>query len=275
MAHSVAFDFDNINEWGVRLQRALSEIVTPRVKAAVQATSPQYIEDAGDTLFQQIESPIEFAGYVADWLKQQAIIAYHGSRLASDEIASIRRDGLRILQGSDRETRLRKILIHHPNWQQLLEKLPDTISKYTDGNRAGHRQGQAHATLSRAGLTRGFNHYLKYGSEFDQHAMYDLLKDEGTELLRLYGKPQLIQLAIPGNIAFDACHRFQILENNIPNLVRIVLNSWAYWLVNPSYTPESIEMDCGFIFYEPIPSSWITAIIPLKDEELFREPVYD
>jgi hypothetical protein len=108
---------------------------------------------------------------------------------------------LRPLVASERQSRLTRALAAHRDWPQVRGDLDRVLTTYGEGNHAGRRQGQVHLTLSRAGLENGFNHYLTHGSEFDQHAAHALLGDEGKELLRRYGRPILIKVKVPGEVA--------------------------------------------------------------------------
>jgi hypothetical protein len=44
-------------------------------------------------------------------------------------------------------------------------QLEETLALFGAANHGGHREGQVHLTISRAGLVQGFNHYLTHGSE--------------------------------------------------------------------------------------------------------------
>jgi len=134
------------------------------------------------------------------------------------------------------------------------------LEKLSGKHEIGHREGQVHATLSRAGLLHGFNHYLTHGAEFDQHAAYRLMGDDGNELLAQYGRPVLITLAVPGDKALKAANPFREIGGDIPNVVREVIEVWSYWLAYPDFCAASQRFDCGFMFYEDVAAEWICNI---------------
>jgi hypothetical protein len=96
---------------------------------------------------------------VVAWLQSNEIAGYHGSRLTDEEFHSVKKIGLIPLDAETRRDRLIRALSHHPKWQEVKAKLDETILAYGQGNRAGHREGQVHLTLSKAGLIQSFNHY--------------------------------------------------------------------------------------------------------------------
>jgi hypothetical protein len=106
----------------------------------------------------------------------------------------------------------------------------------------------------------GFSHYITHGSEFDQRATQYLFDSDALSLLAEYGEPTLVTLAIPGEIAFAAANPALVLVRDMPNLVREVLTSWAYWLAYPKFTPATLEVDCGFVFNHDVPAQWIVKI---------------
>lgn len=121
----------------------------------------------------------------------------------------------------------------------------------------GKREGQVHLTVSRAGLLNGFNHYLKEGSEFDWHVSHHLLGREGQVLLAADGDSYLISLLVPGDAALIACNRFGMPTDGFPNLVGDLFNVWSYWLGYPNYRASNLKLDCGMVFTDIVPASWI------------------
>jgi len=100
-------------------------------------------------------------------------------------------------------------------------------SAFLDQDRGGHREGQVHLTVSRAGLTRSFNHYLTRGSEFDGHVARHLLGVEGQNLLGSHGGAVLFKLQVPGKTALAACNPYVRPDTEIPNLVSDILRVWS------------------------------------------------
>jgi hypothetical protein len=254
------FDFDHIDAWGPGLSRELSGAIPGDVPQAIASGKPKLIEDARDILLSNIDQSVVLK-LVVNWLKLQTICAYHGSRLTVEEIVDVRRDGLRLLKATDRDRRLRTILSAHPQWPTVERSLTQVIDAYGVNwlqNNSGRREGSVHATISRSSLIKSFNGYLKYGSEFDQVVSQRLLGDEGVELLGSYGSPVIFKIAVPGVVAVHAANSYlPELPIGLPNLVRELLDAWAFWLANPTFTTQTIEVDCGLKFSAGLPPAWI------------------
>lgn len=263
------FDFDDIGTWGPLLSAHLSDLVSLNTGATILARQPEYIEDAADILFSDIcPDRAALVTAVCNWVMSQTVAAYHGSRLEDTEIEDIKARGLLALNPDDRKDRLRRKLGHHPRWPEAAVRLDSVIHDLGEQHRAGKRAGQSHATLSRGGLMKGFNHYLTHGSEFDQHAARELLGDDGRELLAKYGRPALITLAVPGTRAFEAANRYLVLVRDMPNVIREVIKVWAYWLAYPEFSVSRLKIDCGFIFDHDVPVRWIVSVehVDIGDE---------
>jgi hypothetical protein len=253
-------DFDHIEAWGPELRCELAGAIPGDVSQIIASAKPKLIEDARDILFSKINQKVVLR-LVANWLKLQTIFAFHGSRLTVKEIVDVRRDGLRVLKASDREWRLRTILSAHPRWSTVERSLKEVVDAYGVNwlqSNSRRREGSVHATISRAGLIKAFNHYLKYGSEFDQVVSQRLLEDEGVELLGGYGAPVIFKIAVPGAVAFHAANPYlPELPIGLPHLVRELLDAWAFWLANPTCSTQALEVDCGLKFSTDVPPEWI------------------
>ena len=201
-------DFDNIDDWAPKLTAALSPYVPDSVKQKLVEAIPEYkyIEDVQDKFFDLTDRDAIIDAMVA-WLRSKKIAGYHGSRLTDAEVHSVKVTGLIPLEAETRRDRLIRALSPPPRWPEVVDQLDAAIQAHGRGSRAGCREGQVHLTLSRTSLTQGFNHYLIYGSEFDQHVTQELLGTEGMELLASYGEPRVFQVAVPGALALDAANR--------------------------------------------------------------------
>ena len=126
-----------------------------------------------------------------------------------------------------------------------------------------------HLTLSRHGLVGGFNHYLAFGSEFDQRVAEDLLGSDGKALLATDGQARVIRLSVPGDLALTAANRYlsvdeRLARGEVPNLVGDVLSAWSFALAHPSFDCGTLKLDCGLVFYSTVPPSWIMDIDTLS-----------
>lgn len=256
------FDFDRIEVWGPDLNSAVEDILPQDTANRIARFDPAYIEDARDRLFELADRDV-LVKRVSEWIKQQSVLGYHGTRVTDQELGSIRLDGLLPLVPSSRTTRLKRGLSGHPKWAEVEPSLAEALRLFGNG-KYGRREGQVHLTISRAGLTRRFNYYLTQGSEMDWQVAGYLLGQEGQDLISADGVSTLIKLRIPGDIALAACNRHGPLGSELPNLVSDILSVFSYWLVHPKYCSESRELDRGMIFYERIPPNWIEDIIALR-----------
>lgn len=265
-------DFDDIDEWEPKLTNALRPLVPKSVKQTLIEAELEWIDDARDMLFDLTDRD-SIICTVLDWLRSEEIACYHGSRLTDEEVQSIQSNGLIPLDPEARCDHLIGALSSHPRWQDVADRFNEVIKAYGQGNKAGHREGQAHLTLSRAGLIKGFNHYLIYGSEFDQHVAQKLLGADGLELLARYGKPRVFKVIVPGELALNAANRFFTVQEaldrgEIPNLAREFLKCWIHRLFNPSFQSETWKIDCGIVFHQTIPADWIKDCETLSDAQL-------
>jgi hypothetical protein len=261
-------DFDNIDDWAPRLTAVLRPYVSSSVEQTLLGADLDYIQDAQDILFKLVDRDAIIDEVIA-WLRSNNIAGYHGSRLTDAEVHSIKAQGLIPLNAEARRDRLINILSSHSRWPEVADKLDVTIRDYGQGNRGGHREGQAHLTLSRTGLIKLFNHYLTHGSEFDQHVAGELLGTDGVDLLAGYGMSKVFQFAVPGDLALNAANRYFSVDDfrergEVPNIVREFLTSWCYRLAVPDFQSASMKVDCGIVFIQTIPAAWITGIQTLN-----------
>jgi hypothetical protein len=100
-----------------------------------------------------------------------------------------------------------------------------------------------------------------------------LLEDEGLELLGGYGSPVIFKIAVPGTVAFHAANpNVPELPIGFPNLVRELLDAWAFWLANPTFSPQTLEVDCGLKFSTDVPPAWIIDCEQVADPHPRRVP---
>lgn len=254
-------DFDDIDHWEPELAAVLRPLLPAAIGPTMMASAPQNVEDALDLLF-NISHRDAVIDSTANWIRSKNIAGYHGSRLTDSEIASVQEIGLIPLKAGARRHRLERALSRHPGWTTVAGRLESVIQDHGQGSVAGCREDQVHLTLSKAGLTNGFNHYLTYGAEFDQHVAYTLLGAEGKALLATDGEPTVIRIAVPGPLALDAAHPYLNINDmqargEVPNLVRNILTAWSCRLARPGFQSRTLKIDCGMIFHSTVPADWI------------------
>jgi len=269
-----SIEFDNIDEWAPELSATLKHHISDHLVLALTKTTPKYFEDARDLLFEHADKE-KIIDDMLVWFRSKQVIGYHGTRLTDEEVKAVQDSGLLPLKASNRTERLSRILSVHPRWREVESTLPNIIELYGHNEYGGRRQDQVHLTLSAAGLTKGFNHYLTHGSEFDQCVANHILGPNGKELLKQAGHPRLIHVNIPGAIALDAAHPYFKIEDlrsrgEVPNLIKNFLEAWCYRLAHPDFQSRDLRIDSGMTFWSTIPSHWLVKINTLTEEDLTK-----
>lgn len=262
-------DFDCMDDWAPELAAALVRCVPAPAASKIRNAAPRYIEDARDLLF-ELANRDEVIAATLTWIQSTTLAGYHGTRLSDAELASIRAHGLIPLKAENRRARLLRALSSHPRWAEVEDSLDSVIQTHGQGNRAGRRENQVHLTLSKCGLTYGFNHYLTHGAEFDQHVAHALLAQEGEDLLRADGKARVVKVGVPGAVALDAAHpHFSVddlrARGESPNIVHQFLKAWSYRLAHADFQCRRLEVDCGMVFDTTVPPDWIIEVDTLAD----------
>lgn len=261
--------FDEPSTWEASLIEALGDHFSSRLAAL--RTPHQYVEQARDTLLAAERSAILMATLA--WFGQNSIAAYHGTRLTSDELRSVRENGLTALRAKSRAVRLQRALSSHPNWPLVAPQLASAIDRGGRGVMIGSRSGQVHLTLSKASLANEFNHYLSHGSEFDQHIAHQLLGEEGVSLLGRDGVGYILEFAVPGPAAIAAAHRFFTAEDlvergEVPNVVNEFLKVLSYRVCDAELDPARLGTDCGLVFSEDVPATWLRSAVAWPEGEV-------
>jgi hypothetical protein len=272
-------DFDDIDQWEPDLSAVLHPLLPELIRSSIAGSAPQYVEDALDLLFNMSDRDAVIDSTV-NWIRSTSIAGYHGSRLADSEIASIRVIGLIPLKAEARRYRLERVLSRHPKWPEVAGRLESTIQTHGQGSVAGRREDQVHLTLSKAGLTTGFNHYLTHGAEFDQHVANTLLGTEGTALLASDGEATVIRVAVPGPLALDAAHPYSTINEmrargEIPNLVRDILKAWSYRLAHTGFQSRTLKIDCGMVFRSTVSTDWILSVDRFPTDSMTRSSMFN
>ena len=172
---------------------------------------------------------------------------------------------------NDREQRLRKILARHPRWHSVENRLLEVLEDVGPKEKQGRRQGQVHFSISKSGLVNGFDHYLSYGSEFDQQVVHRLFGDQsGLELLKTETIPILVHVSCSGEQLIQGAHpHFSYSDivdmGEIPGLARTFLNAWAFKVANPSLDIEKLRTDCCMMERVTTPHERILDVEKLGD----------
>jgi hypothetical protein len=192
---------------GPALSSGLKPFVPSSAIAAIKQAAPQYIDDAAEILLRECAPDVVVVATL-EWLRSNTVAGYHGTRLTDLELSAMLAEGLMPLEAGRRKARLARVLSKHPEWSQLTKLLDLETERFGAKSAGGVREKQAHLTLSRAGLRHSFNHYLHYGSEFDQCVARSLCGDDALLLLGMDGRARIIEFAVPGRDALAAAHPF-------------------------------------------------------------------
>ena len=113
------FDFDTIHEWEPHITKVLTPLLPADIVERVRQEKPKYVEDARDIVIQH--GDINAIGMaIVEWLKRSTVIAYHGTRLTTEDVTSVERDGFLPLRVANRKPRLERALANHPQWPQAI-----------------------------------------------------------------------------------------------------------------------------------------------------------
>ncbi|EHH05456.1 hypothetical protein ATCR1_15036 [Agrobacterium tumefaciens CCNWGS0286] len=253
-------DFDN-DDWMSDLDVALGDLVSLGTKTNLRTQDFEYKEEALDAL----EEATDIEGVIdatLNWISNNHVRIFHGTRLTDDEAERLRTTGMRPLAVADRVEWLRAVI---PELGDVLtdEFVRDSISKGS----LQYREGQVHAAISLKELTGGYD-YLFLGSEFDRRLLEYAGRGDLVPLLTTRGKPRVIKIVIPGDEALDAIHPFFPIEftrknDRYPNLVRDLLKEYAWMLSKPHY--RRVGVDSCLLFKRPIPGHQIEAVMTVEE----------
>lgn len=256
----MTIDFDEIDDWIEQLRERLRPHMQSDAERQITALKLKYVEDARDALL-KLGDRDAIIHATLDWILENRLAAFHGTRLTDEEVQSVLKQGLRPLDPNCRKVRLERALSKHPRWSECVCRLDEELSRCASGRDFGVRVGQVHLTLSQAGLKKGFNHYLIFGAEFDQHVAQALLGEEGLKCLARDGKPRVVRVQVPGKDAITAAHPYFSVammreRGELPNIVNQFLQAFAFRLIRPNFQAETLLLDCGMVFERIVPPDW-------------------
>lgn len=248
--------YENYASWKGVFWRLISDVVDEEVKASFVSNPPEdddfTIDDFSwlTTLLSQCNRP---RTCVLTLLEErvrshyQLIRCYHATR--TDDIASYYRHGLLPLDPSATHDKVRRIFLTD-QYPEITESIftnavahPDLI-QYLDAKNLAGEIGISFVLNKHISLREGYNHYLKYGSEYAQALICRLSPDrsQSNNYIRDYSShstPILFVCDVPLNI---------VRSGLISSLIRSGLYSIFKGLVEnmDSYIPDGgIVTDTG------------------------------
>jgi hypothetical protein len=261
-------DYDHGALWLPSLHAHLAGFLPASVEQRLKEAEPEGPWSARDALGKAVDLD-DLYRRTRTWIEARGVIAYHGTRLSENQVEAVAREGLRPLVMEDRTAALTAWLDSHPRWPEIEGRLPEAIA-FVRRN-SGSREGQVHLTLSRAGLLFRFNHYLVEGSEFDHHVANFLLGDDARNWYRHRGRAMLYRVRLTGREALAAANPHG--EFQVPNLIDEVVLGLAWSMAMSDQDTAKLEIDCGMMLLEGLPSDRIIEAIEVPDEVLW--PHYD
>src|SRR5690606_3409974 len=141
-----------------------------------------------------------------EWIRSSQIRAFHGTRITDEEVKDIIEQGLKPL---DKSARIDWLLSEFPEIANTIDK--QAAINLSASHVMGEREGQVHLALSKRLMLSDYD-YLFKGSEFDRR----LIEFSGHQyllpLLTERGKPRLISVNLPGEVALAGAHPFFSIE---------------------------------------------------------------
>ncbi|WP_271273797.1 hypothetical protein [Aliamphritea hakodatensis] len=263
-------DYDRIEEWAPWIDEMIFGAISRDFLKHIAKYQPEYIEDAADILYQYIDKK-DLVNYLENSLKKFYVRVYHGTRLSQGELADIKSNGLRPLLLKERKKNLIEIFKEHSEWEGVKSNLDGVLHRLGPGEEAGRREdGNIYACFSRKGLLEGASHYLRYGAEVDGHVASMMFDDlaAARRLLSINRTPYLISFVVDFESALSAANPFIFNGEDIPSLLRQIVESWAYRKYKATFSSESL-CDCtAAMFRGPRPSNELESIEVVSENSI-------
>lgn len=252
-------DFDS-NDWMAPLGDALRNSVPQGRRDALPAAQIRYTDDALDILVDET-SASRVVDTTLAWIRSNSLRVFHGTRLTDEEAEAMKTDGMRPLSVDGRIDWLRHTF---PQLAAILTE--DFVSKAMDAGQMRYRDSQVHAAISRREMFSGYD-YLQEGSEFDRRLLEWGGRPDLVATLKSRGRPRLVSLVVPGDEALAAMHPIFSIDDvrtndTYPNLVRQLLQAWAWELHRPGAPREGV--DACLMFKAAVPGEFVEDIIAVE-----------
>ena len=132
-------DYDEIEVWQPWLDQIMSEIASPELCEALQTASPEYLQDAERLVIQEVgrDTLIET---LTEALTAFHVRVFHGTRLSSADIVSLRTAGLRPLVLAERRASLVAVLEKHQRWPEVSVRLDDGLLAFGGNEKCAEEQ---------------------------------------------------------------------------------------------------------------------------------------
>lgn len=127
-----------------------------------------------------------------------------------------------------------------------------------------------HVCFSRAGLLHGCNHYLTHGAEVDRHIAHRLFPGDKTalDLLLAHRTAMLVTFLPRYSEAALAANPHGVPNGELPALLGLLLNAWAFKQAHPEFTVTSLRDCTAARFDGPVSATLIENIEEVDDSSL-------
>lgn len=219
---------------------------------------PPYLEEYSIPVLERLNQP-EVRLAIDDWLLASHIKCFHATRLTNSGIASIQKFGLRALEASERESRLLAITassVPSRLKKHYCSKIRENIQKFKNRD-----NGRIYFGLSRQFLISEANHYLKYGSEFDQCVIVHTFEEDRKDLLSRDSIPCIVENTFSG---FDIVNKSVELNGSAQFLTEEFLQRRAAIRVSDPTTVTEWNLDFSISFRSMLPTVHASFLDMLK-----------
>jgi hypothetical protein len=261
-------DYDDIATWAPLVGAVVTAAGPPGMIDTLKASNPEYIEGAGNFI-EAAMGRDRLVEALFHGLDGERVRLWHGTRVTDAEAESIRTHGLRPLTTADRSAALIAIFKAHPRWPDVSSELDAALAEFGPRQRMGRREdGCVHVCFSRAGLLRGCSHYLSHGAEVDGHVAAKVFGDQSAlPLLAAARRPMLVSFDAPFAEAARAANPHGYPRQDMPSLLDLLLNSWAYREAHPGFETTSLE-DCTAAKFEGIIAPERVRLLEVADADI-------
>ncbi len=228
-------NFDKQDEWFPIFSEAIEPIAPRNIFEQLSKSQYEFTDDAGKFVIEAV-GEAALRAHLDKVLERYRFHAFHGTRLTQDEVENIRENGLVSLSLSSRRSRYFEIFRNHPSWENVQTRLDQVLHRLGPGAPVGNREdGRVWACLSRAGVLDC--HYADTGAEVDHHVAYGLFSNESAHgYLRAYGSAYIVRFTAQYQEIMNAFSSRIPDEGKLSDLVRRMLDYWAYSFVDPSFS---------------------------------------
>lgn len=259
--NGMVFDYDRFDEWKDEISAIVLDVCGASILEKLKRSRPKYLEDAEAILTADRDSS-ELCEKILVRLDGSKFRVHHGTRLTETDVQSVRQLGLQPLNLAQRKERIRSFAQNHSRWQSFSHRLDECIERVGVGRAAGNREnGNVYGCFSRNALIRSCDHYVKFGSEAEQHVASCLSRDdEMRSLMSKHRHPYIISFLVGPREAVRASNPYGVEDGTLPAAIGRFVRGWAYSVVHEDFSTASQRDDFAGSFSGGVPPERIEQI---------------